>query len=278
MFTGKTRSKTIGSVTVEPGFKWYPEVSRLYQVLRDSESYTMTNQEIYACSAVIYGFKNAGVYGRISTFYPFCGTTAATQKYNLMNAQNTDAAFRLVFNGGWTHSANGILPNGTTGYADTFWVPNTNASNAGCSFGLYNRSQNSTNGQFMGCVSSSNRFLDFYVTGGIFGSRSGINTNNLAFPSLSTIGSFVNRRNSTTDMQVYRNDWSSSISTALATSMPTTQFTLGATRTAAASISLYNNWELACVFMCLGLTNSEALAMKNLQDTFAKIMNRFVPV
>jgi hypothetical protein len=34
--------------------------------------------------------------------------------------QDTNAAFRLTFSGGWTHSATGALPNGTNGYSNTF--------------------------------------------------------------------------------------------------------------------------------------------------------------
>jgi hypothetical protein len=40
-------------------------------------------------------------------------------KFNLVNPQDTDAAFRLAFSGGWTYSTNGAQPNGTNGYADT---------------------------------------------------------------------------------------------------------------------------------------------------------------
>jgi hypothetical protein len=44
---------------------------------------------------------------------------AAQMKFNLVNPQDTDAAFRLAFSGGWTYSTNGAQPNGTNGYADT---------------------------------------------------------------------------------------------------------------------------------------------------------------
>ena len=53
--------------------------------------------------------------------YPFVGGTATTHKWKLKNPLDTNDAFRLVFNGGWTHSANGIQGNGTNGYADTFY-------------------------------------------------------------------------------------------------------------------------------------------------------------
>jgi hypothetical protein len=70
--------------------------------------------------------------------YPFVGGTATTHKFNLKDPRDLDAAYRLVFNGGWTHSSNGATPNGTTGYADT--KLNTNIlSTTNTSFSLYLR-------------------------------------------------------------------------------------------------------------------------------------------
>lgn len=68
--------------------------------------------------------------GSTATTYQPIATTqqayiASQFKYNLVNPVDSDAAFRLVFNGGWTHSANGATPNGTNGYANTYLVPNT---------------------------------------------------------------------------------------------------------------------------------------------------------
>jgi hypothetical protein len=69
--------------------------------------------------------KAASLWTKLDAIYPFVGGTAATHKYNLKNPLDTDGAFRLTFSGGWTHSATGALPNGTTGYADTHFIPNT---------------------------------------------------------------------------------------------------------------------------------------------------------
>jgi hypothetical protein len=56
------------------------------------------------------------------------GGTEAQHKWNLKDPRDLDAAFRLVFNGGWTHSNLGATPNGTNAYADTFLAPSTNLS------------------------------------------------------------------------------------------------------------------------------------------------------
>jgi hypothetical protein len=62
--------------------------------------------------------------GTVATTYQPIATNqqayiASQFKYNLVNPVDSDAAFRLVFNGGWTHSSNGATPNGVNGYADT---------------------------------------------------------------------------------------------------------------------------------------------------------------
>ena len=82
-----------------------------------------------------------GLDTKMKALYPFVGGTASTHKYNFMDARDLDAAFRLAFNGGWTHSSTGALPNGTNGYANTF----LNAFNYGqndFSFGCYLRTIN----------------------------------------------------------------------------------------------------------------------------------------
>jgi hypothetical protein len=48
---------------------------------------------------------------------------ASQFKFNLKDPRDLDAAFRLVFNGGFTHSRNGAQPNGTNGYAETYFNP-----------------------------------------------------------------------------------------------------------------------------------------------------------
>jgi PKD repeat protein len=78
-----------------------------------------------AITNLVLDLKTAGIWTKMKAIYPFVGGTATTHKYNLKDPQDTNAAFRLSFSGGWTHSANGALPNGTNAFADTFLVPNT---------------------------------------------------------------------------------------------------------------------------------------------------------
>lgn len=73
-----------------------------------------------AINTLVVDLKGYSIWTKMKALYPFVGGTATTHKYNLKNPLDTDAAFRLVFNGGITHSSNGITGNGTNGYGDTF--------------------------------------------------------------------------------------------------------------------------------------------------------------
>ena len=64
--------------------------------------------------------KAASIWTKMQALYPFVGGTATTHKWNLKDPRDLDAAYRIVFNGGWTHNSNGIQGDGSTGYANTF--------------------------------------------------------------------------------------------------------------------------------------------------------------
>jgi hypothetical protein len=92
-----------------------------------------------AINTLCIQLKQAGLWDSMRALYPFVGGTANTHKFNLINPQDTNAAFRLVFFGGWTHSATGAKPNGTNGYADTFLNNSTQLQQNNNSFSVYLR-------------------------------------------------------------------------------------------------------------------------------------------
>ena len=97
-----------------------------------------------AINTLVTDLKGYGIWSKMKAIYPFVGGTASTHKFNLKDPRDLDVAFRLTFNGGWTHSSTGAKPNGTTGYANTFLSPISNlVSTSG--FGYYSRT-NSTIG------------------------------------------------------------------------------------------------------------------------------------
>jgi hypothetical protein len=93
-----------------------------------------------AIETLVVDLKGYGIWTKMKALYPFVGGTAASHKWNLKNPLDTDAAFRLTFFGGITHSSTGIKGNGTNSYYQTFLTPSTVFSPAsGGSQFIYNR-------------------------------------------------------------------------------------------------------------------------------------------
>jgi len=84
------------------------------------------NTQKTAINTLVTYLKTYNIWTKTKALYPFVGGTASTHKWNLKDPRDLDAAYRLVFSGGWTHSSTGALPNGTTAFADTKLVPSTN--------------------------------------------------------------------------------------------------------------------------------------------------------
>jgi len=92
-----------------------------------------------AINTLVIDLKGYSIWTKIKALYPFVGGTSSTHKWNLKDPRDLDAAYRLVFNGGWTHSSGGALPNGTNGYADTKLVASGTLSLNSTSFSVYSR-------------------------------------------------------------------------------------------------------------------------------------------
>jgi len=96
-----------------------------------------------AINTLVINLKTDGIWSKMYVIYPFVGGTASTHKWNLKDPQDTNAAFRLTFNGGWTHSSTGALPNGSTGWANTYFTTSNTTSTGIQSLGCYLRNPSS---------------------------------------------------------------------------------------------------------------------------------------
>lgn len=173
------------------------------------------NTQKTAVNQLVVDLKTYGIWTKMKAIYPFVGGTATTHKYNLKNPLDTDAAFRLVFNGGWTHSSTGVLPNGTNGYADTKLVLNTLLRDNN-STGIYSRTNSGAQvadyGVYdtgvQGSVQLAIRGTDdnLYVRNG---------SNNLDFfANTNSSGFFQNTRRDSSNIIISRNTTKTTISRA----------------------------------------------------------------
>jgi len=158
------------------------------------------------------GLISNGLDTKMKALYPFVGGTANTHKYNFMDPRDLDAAFRLVFSGGYIHSSTGALPNGTNGYANTFIRPSlvtSNINSVGAS--VYIRTNISKDyGYEFGCYGNPLGNYQFQFLNRFSGDLGQIRVANAGFSGTNgaitnSTGFFTTNRNSSTIQELYRN-------------------------------------------------------------------------
>ena len=98
------------------------------------------NTQQNAINTLVLDLKGYSIWTKFKAIYPIVGGSASQHKFNLKDPRDLDAAFRLTFATGWTHSANGMTPLLT--FADTKLIPSTAifGSNQNIHLSYYSRS------------------------------------------------------------------------------------------------------------------------------------------
>lgn len=238
----------------------------------------------FAINFLTVGLKENGIWTSSTGIYPVVGGTAFSHKFNLKNPADTDAAFRLSFSAGWTHSDTGMTPNGTSAWADTFIVPSTDLSTDSIYVSYYSRSNvGESNTNALGCASPSPGFADRLgirirrATNKLAGLMSNAtaadiieydNTDSLGFYVFTSVG---------TARAMYKNGviLSSVVTTSLGTQAPNVSISIAAENRSTGPV-VFDNKE--CAFCAIGtqLTNSQAVSLNALVATYQKILNRNV--
>jgi hypothetical protein len=227
-----------------------------------------------AVCTLVTSLKSANLWTKLNAIYPFVGGTATTHKFNLKNPADTNAAFRLSFVGGWTHSANGATPNGTNAYADTFLNPFTNLSLNSHSFGIYSRTNNTTGAQVYGSFQNSNTsFLQNNLTAANF--VSGSTSNILSYTANPSTSFLMGTRTSNTIFRAFRAGVLLGTNTNVISALPNGKYFLGARfNSVTLAAELFTVHQLAFAFVGGGLSNSEALTFYNIVQAFQTTLAR----
>jgi hypothetical protein len=230
-----------------------------------------------ATNQLVIDLKAANIWTKMKAAYPMVGGTSTSCKWNLKNPVDSNAAFRLVFSGGFTFSSNGALPNGTNAYASTFLIPATSLSASSSHVSIYNRTAGSgtindwgTSGGALAFALaaslSSSAYLDCYNS----------STNRIVTTNASALGFYIGSRNSSTSLKLFKN----------AAQLGTTNVNASVGVVGLVSdVKLFSNNPVQnfsnrqCAFASIGdgLTDAEALAFYNAVQTFNTTLNRQVP-
>jgi hypothetical protein len=231
--------------------------------------------EANAVNTLVISLKSYGIWTKMKAVYPFVGGTATQHKFNLKNPLDTDAAFRLVFNGGWTHSSTGALPNGVNGYADSYLVPSTTLQLNSSHMSGYIRT-NTTSGGIFGCYNAgvtNGLYTNHKFSSGVQESRNNsgdggnvVNTDSRGF--------WINTRIVSTQYKIFKNNTTNQTSNTNTTGLCTISAYVG-------SINVngtpeYQNREIAFASIGDGLTDTESANYYTAVQTFQTSLSRNV--
>jgi hypothetical protein len=234
-----------------------------------------------AIDTLVKDLKFYGIWTKMKALYPFVGGTAVTHKFNLKDPQDTNAAFRLVFAGGWTHSANGAQPNGTNGYANTNFNPLSILSLNNTHISIYSRTSLIVNNQ---------RDLSVFIAG-LFPSLSlGTNTNvflsdqyssftnRISASITNALGFYTGNRTSSTVHKLFKNGSQIGSTDTFTNSqnLPNANLFLGAANYTTGGVGSYSNKQYAFASIGDGLNDTEAANYYTAVQSFQTTLGRQV--
>lgn len=101
-----------------------PDAKKVIDAIQtDAIPTTLSVSQKNAINYRISAFKQAGLWTKIVADYKFIGGTASAHKYNFKDPRDLDVAYRVTWSGGLTHDANGVTPNGSSGWGNTHIIP-----------------------------------------------------------------------------------------------------------------------------------------------------------
>lgn len=241
-----------------------------------------TNQQ-RAIVNLVRSLKRVGLWSKMKAIYPFVGGTASSHKWNLKDPQDTNAAGRLTFSGGWTHNANGITGNGTNTIAYVNRTVGNYVTDSSAALSLYNRSD----------ITGPNAAPDFgaYTTGTsqahfIFVANTSNVYDMIAFQApqnqiagtnlTARSGFWVNTRTSTTSMKVFRNNAQIGATNTTTSTGYTTLQNTGYVFGSSSNGGAYPARNYAFASIGDGLTDSDATNLYNIVDLYQKRLGRAV--
>lgn len=215
-----------------------------------------------------------------TTYQPIATTQQAfisnQFKYNLVNPVDSDAAFRLVFNGGWTHSANGATPNGTNGFADTKLVPSSVLSLNSTHISCYTRTNTSVLAPLLSSEDAitynNGLFIWPKYSGNLYSVRINDNSSDSATAVANTQGLHLATRTASNVKKYRHNTTQIFANTTASTSLNTSSIYVGASRNNAN----YSTHQTAFATIGDGLTDTEAANLYTRVQAFQTALSRQV--
>lgn len=241
------------------------------------------------------GISDATIRGALNTFdvglisnsldtkmkavYPFVGGTADTHKWNFMDAQDTNAAFRLTFSGTWTHSSTGAKPNGTNAWANTFYNQTTVGDSLNSAHLSYYSRTNSNGTEIeigtQGPSTTNYNILEIRTSGVtyVLSNQSGLTS----FNDGNSLGYYISNRQASNDIDGWKNGVKQVNGTTASGSLPNSNIYIGAMRdVVSGNPTFYSIKESAFASIGSGFTDTEVQTLSTLVANMQTTLGRQV--
>jgi hypothetical protein len=235
-----------------------------------------------AICTFVTSLKAQGLWAKFYALYPFVGGTSTTHKFNLKNPADTNAARRLTFVGGWTHTVNGAQPNGVNGYADTNFNTGAVWTTYNNSLGLYSRSiagtaidadfgQGGSLGEF-----GQNLVIRRSNNQSIYDALNSSGTGRISFINNDGRGLYVGSITAINSRKLYKNGTLQVQSTtSIVQALPSYNLYLGCYNQGNTPL-FFGSKQYALAFIGLGLTDTDVSNLNTINQTFQTTLGRQV--
>jgi hypothetical protein len=230
-----------------------------------------------AIRQLVRDLKAASLWTKMHAIYPFVGGSSSSHSYNLKNT----ATFQITWNGTVTHNANGITPNGTTGWGDTGYNPNTSATTTDAHIAAYSRTSSTAASAEMGVTTSAAVYVALwckYTDNKAYGDmwKTAAATDEIGVTVTVSQGLFTCTRRSTTDMELYQNGTSLGNSTGTGVgTRPNGNLGIGCLRSSG-SVASPSSRNLAFASIGAGLSDSDVSNYYTAVQAFQTTLGRQV--
>jgi hypothetical protein len=228
-----------------------------------------------AIDTLVTGLKTDGIWTKMKAIYPFVGGTATSHKYNLKDPRDLNAAFRLTFSGGWTHSINGATPNGINTFADTFYNPSVSGVLNSSHLSYYSRTNANGTEVEIGVEQavSNYQLLEIRTANLTY-----FLINQISLPSVAdtnSLGYYIGNRQASNDSDGWKNGVKILNGTAVSNALANQNIYLGALNKV--GVSLYFSTK-QCAFSSIGdgLTDTDATNLYTRVQAFQTSLSRQV--
>jgi hypothetical protein len=237
----------------------------------------ISGTEATAINTLVVNLKAANIWTKIKAAYPMVGSSATSMKWNLVNPVDSNAAYRLVFGGGGTFSANGYQGNGTNSFADTFFIPSVNGTLNSSHVSYYSRiNSNGTEVEMGTNISGAAPISILEIrTAGVTYSAINSGATYTTFTDANSLGLYIANRTTSNVIKLHKNASIVASGTTASTSRSTNSFAIGALNSGTLR-QFYTTKQCAFASIGDGLTDAEALAFYNAVQTFNTTLGRQV--